>query len=421
MAEYYENGNYQLHELTLVNYRGETFDLRGIFSYIEVYEDIFSTTISARIGVEDAVDLYQSFPIIGKEKLILSYSTTDFDKVRIELSVYDIPNREQIKTKHDVYILSFMSAEGLVNQHSTMRRSLAGNVAESVKSILQTELESTKEVFTDPIATDLTYIPPRQRPFETINTLLNRSISASSATHADLVLFETVDGYNISSLNRLVTQEPSYTYKFGRLNKESDGPPLDDEFEIIGNYQIIQESAPAMSIASGAYGCTMGTFDPVSRTYKESTYDAIENKDDFNYLGTSLKIPDNDAAQKASKDAVFKYVIAGTKEATYMHRNAKLEQLFNNIKIVADVAGNSDLRVGDVIQLDLPSGDPEDNQKAIEERFLTGKYLLSSLKHTFKVGVGGYRTIIELVRDSTNLSLDDSKKLFAKLKPNNVV
>ena len=421
MEGYFEGGNYDLHDLILVNYRGEEFDISGIFAYIELYEDIFSTTLSAKVTIEDAIDLFQSFPIIGKEKLIFSYSTMDMEPVRVELFIYDIPNREQIKVKHQAYTLSFMSKEGLVNQHATMRRSLSGNVADSVESIIRTELESEKDMYADAVSTDLTYIPPRQRPFETINTILNRSTASTSATHCDLILYETVDGYNLSSLNKLVTQTPTYTYSFGRLNKVADEPALDDEFMVIGNYQILQESAPAMSIASGAYGCTMGVYDPITRSYAEASYDAIENQDDFNYLGSDLKIPTDDAAQKASKDAVFKYVIAGTKEETYMHRNAKFEQLFNNIKILADVAGNSDLRVGDVIALDVPSGSTDDIGKHIKERFLVGKYLLSSLKHTFRVGAGGYRTVIELVRDSTDMPLDETEELYSRLIPNDVV
>lgn len=329
MAEYFDNGDYKLEVLKLVNYRGQEFDIRGIFSYLELYEDIFSTTLSAKVGIEDAIDLYQNFPIIGREKLIMQYRTAaNLPSVRVELDVYDIPNRTEIKIRHQVYMLSFMSPEGIKNQAGVLKRSLKGNIGDSIKNVLQTELDSSKPISDHNIANMTTYIPCRQRPFETIQTLLNRAVAGSSVTHTDFLLYETVDGYNLHSLNKLVDGESKFTYKFSRLNKPSDEAPDQDDFFVIGNYQIVQASAPTSAIVNGMYGCTLGVFDPVTRTYKEKTYDYKADKGDYNFLSDHLTISENDPAIKVAKDAVFKYVMKGTKDETLLYRNAKLEQLF---------------------------------------------------------------------------------------------
>jgi hypothetical protein len=421
MAEFYESGNYKLHELTLVNYRGQPFDLAGIFSYIELYEDIFSTTLSAKIAIEDAVDLFQNFPIIGKEKLIISYSTRGFDAVRVELDCYLVPTRTQIKAKHQFYTMSFMSTEGLTNQTKIVARSLSGNITDNVESILRTELGSTKAIDSDRAANSITFIPPRQAPFEAINTMLNRAKAVTSSTHTDIVLYETVDGYSIKSLSNLVTKPPEWVYKVGRLNRSSDKAPVEDEFLVLNDFQIIQEAAPISSIASGGYGGTIGVYDPITRSYSESTYDLLENKEDFNYLGEHRKIPNNDAIQKSAKSSVFKYVVAGTKDESYLHRNAKFEQLFNTVKIVADVAGNSKLRVGHIVELDFPSNTTADMETYTRERFLKGKYIVSSLKHSMRSGLGGYRTVMELCKDSVDTHVDDSADLIERLTVKNVV
>jgi hypothetical protein len=416
MAEYFDNGDYKLEVLKLVNYRGQEFDIRGIFSYLELYEDILSTTLSAMIGIEDAIDLYQNFPIIGKERLILQYRTSTLSpSVRVELDVYDIPSRNEIKIRHQVYVLNFMSKEGIKNQCSVLKRSLKGNIATSIKNVLQVELDTTKGIVDDGIANESTYIPARQRPFEAIQTLLNRAVSGASINHADFLLYETVDGYNIKSLNKLVMDDAKFTYKFSRLNKPSDDAPNVDEFFVIGNYEIVQSSAPGSAITNGMYGCTLGVYDPIRREYKEKTYDYLENKDDFNFLSDHLTIARDDDRQKAAKDAVFKYVIKGTKDETLLARNAKFEQLFNNIRIVVDVAGNSELRVGHIIKLDVPSNTDIDIQQATKERFLKGKYLIASIKHSFHYGTGGYRSVMELVKDSIDYPIEDSAELFDRI------
>lgn len=421
MSDYFENGNATIHSLKLVNYRGQEHDITGIFSYIELYEDIFSSTLSARIGIEDSVDLFQNFPIIGKEKLIFEYSTQGLPKVRVELSVYDIPSRYEIKIKHQVYTMSFMSEEGLRNQYASLNRSLSGNIEDSIKDILANELGSDKEVVSDAISNSITFIPNKQKPFETINTLTTRAISAKSATHVDYLFYETVDGYSLKSINSLVVEPTVATYKFSRLNKESDESPLEDDFYVIGNYEVVQESSPVTAIAGGKYGGTLGTYDPVTRTYKETTYSIVDNRDDFNFLSDHLKLPKNNTEEQTYKDHSYKYLIAGSKETTLLHRNAKFEQLFNTVKIVADVAGNSDLRVGQVIELNVPSNTTDDIEKHIKERFLKGKYLITSLKHSFKVGIGGYRTIVELCKDSIDIPVEDTEKLFDRLGGDDVV
>jgi hypothetical protein len=118
---------------------------------------------------------------------------------------------------------------------------------------------------------------------------------------------------------------------------------------------------------------------------------------------------------------VFKYVVAGTKDESYLHRNAKFEQLFNTVKIVADVAGNSKLRVGHIVELDFPSNTTADMETYTRERFLKGKYIVSSLKHSMRSGLGGYRTVMELCKDSIDTHVDDSADLIERLTVKNVV
>lgn len=98
-----------------------------------------------------------------------------------------------------------------------------------------------------------------------------------------------------------------------------------------------------------------------------------------------------------------------------------LSSFFNNIRVVVDVAGNSELRVGSIITLDVPSNTDIDIQQATKERFLKGKYLIASIKHSFHYGTGGYRSVLELVKDSIDYSIEDSSELFDRISSDGIL
>jgi hypothetical protein len=410
-VSYYEVGNYVLKKLELVNYKGETFDLQGTFQLVELFEDIFSNTLSAKLVMNDSVGLLENFPIIGKEKLKFSYATTeDHSVVDVVLDIYNIPKIDKAHERNNLYALMFMSREGMVNSSKVVTRSMQGAAGSIVSGILKQELGTEKSIdfYPEPTAS-ITVVPTRQRPFELIQTLLNRISSPESASHADYLLYETVDGYQLDSLSKLTAQDAEFTYKFGNLNRASTDAPKEDEFLVMGEYRIAQSRAPLSSITSGLYGGTLGKFDPITRTYKESTYDYNRDKDSYEFLGKE-QFDTDEELQKNSVDGFFKYVITGTKDETYLHRTAKLEQLFNGVRIVADLAGNSDLRVGQVLKLDLPTDtiNTEDTELHKKQKGLVGKYLVSSIKHSFTFNNGGYRSVVELVRDSLDYKLESN-------------
>lgn len=397
MSEYTTIGNFTLKKLNLINYNGDEFDISGLYATLELFEDMLSNTLSAKLLVNDSVGLHEKLPIVGVEKLDISFTTgDDFSDINVLLDVYDAPNRAQLKQGQSIYMMKFMSREGLVNQSTTITRGLSGSAMSVISGILKSELGSTKtlESLSEP-TTHITHVPVRQRPFDVVQTILNKVVNPQSVTDADYVLFESVDGYKLESLSSLIIAEPEETYSFGGVTSDLDDG---DRFYIIGNYIINQQNSPIKSIVGGLYGATLGVFDPITRTYTEKKYDYT--KDDTNSMSNE-NIPFDSELQSNAIDGKFKFVLAGTKEHALLHRTSKFEQIFNSIRITADLAGNSDLRVGQIIELDFPTNSSNDGDVATgkKERALVGKYMVSAIKHSISPMVGGYRSIVELVRD----------------------
>ena len=72
-------GEYILKEASLVTSSGVVFDLMGTILGIEIYENIFSTSISGNFVLVDENNIVTNGPIIGQEYLYLKIGTPSLD------------------------------------------------------------------------------------------------------------------------------------------------------------------------------------------------------------------------------------------------------------------------------------------------------------------------------------------------------
>lgn len=88
-------------------------------------------------------------------------------------------------------------------------------------------------------------------------------------------------------------------------------------------------------------------------------------------------------------------------ESWLIERNAQLMQLVGNrIKVV--IPGNIQLKVGDVIQFNMPSKEPQQGSEGEYMRkldpYMTGLWLITAIRH--RVDVRIFESVLELCRDT---------------------
>lgn len=410
-------GDILLEKLTLVNYRGDEFDIMNSYSSIEIFEDILDSTISAKVVVLDTADIHQNFPVIGQERVLLTYRTSsDHKQVVLELHTFDVPVLQNINKHVNGFCLELMTIDGIRARTKFSLIPLDGNVGESIQDVMKNVIGSSRKIEADKITNSITYIPPRQKPFEIINTLCNRAVSEISNDVCDVLFYDTVDGYKMKSLTGLMRQVPSFRYRIQELNKLSSKPSSADEFYTIGQYTTSQAGSSIGKVLGGSFGGTVGVFDVLKRAYKETKFNIKDDKNKFEFINNDIGVDLDSEIVKDATDANFKYVLSGTKDHSLLLRTAKLDQVFTGNRIVADMAGNSDLRVGQTITVSIPSATVQDESLLKDNRFTSGKYLIISLRHVIGPDANSsYRTVVEMVKDSNKITLEDSQQLYERL------
>jgi hypothetical protein len=96
-------------------------------------------------------------------------------------------------------------------------------------------------------------------------------------------------------------------------------------------------------------------------------------------------------------------------EGWTLQRQSIMNQYGSN-KIMIMVPGNSMLRAGQVINVEIPALEPK-KDKDWKDPYLSGKYLIANLKHEIIINEQGkYTTTLELIRDSLPESIPDIKE-----------
>lgn len=407
----FKPGNYELIELKLINFKGDELDIQGLFSQLDIYEDIFSSTVSAELSMVDAVDLFKSFPLLTQEKLSVKFRTDDgFNIIQMFLYCYSItPPVEISYNGAKTYVMSFVSKEKMIDQSSFMSRSMNQPNCAAVRSILLEELQTTKKIFLDPCSSTFTYQPMQHRPFETIMLAVARSKSRETLTPS-YVFFESNRGFNFFNLEKRVQSEPRFTYEF--IGQKSVEQTTENQFYSIISHVEVKPPSGLELQTSGVTGSTVAAFDPMTRTVKQSTKSYF-NDDQYK---ENSKMQNGSATGRVltneyefKNPSTYNLVVAGSKGDLIQERKYLLNQYTNMLNFHIKVPGNSELAVGDMISIEIPFSVTESDE--LTNTNLSGKYLITALRH--KLRAQEYFCSMEISKDSFS---DDISKNADKLK-----
>ena len=398
----------------------EEYDITLGAPEIDYYESIESPTISMSLRFLDVDQVIGRKGITGGELIEVTVKDGDDDEFKITKdhkmmlnSVVDM----NTQTKFQEATLEFVSQETIINETSRLNKKFTGNVSQTVKDILTKDKKgilTKKKVFgpeeeqlgdivveADRATNSYSFVGNLKRPFDTIQWLCPKS--QSSNTSFGFLFFENLDGYHFRSIENLLKQKslPPYT--------QTDSPFDSENKAIILQNKLDSSNDIGMNCRMGMYANKTIFVDIETGTTKTVDFKISE-------LGLSkppklpskledvptrlmLRILDKGALQKgAKKEDVEKE----NELAIYQNKSYARTNLLFSQTLSISIPFNPDLRAGEMIQVELPvskgdketqtTGRPDDND-------ISGKYLISELKHTIDGLTASTGTELKLIRD----------------------
>lgn len=392
-------GDFQLIDVKIGSAKGIIFDVNNFVIDINIYEDMFSPTMSGNITLNDAQDLVNLMPMIGEEKLLITFKTPsigDNDGLyEQEFYIYKMTDREYSAERAVTYKLHFVSFETVRDLNAKVSKGFAGSIDAVVEKILKQELRTDKKINIEKTKNTTTYVSNFWTPFTNINFLSKRSISQETES-ANFIFFESNRGFNYVSIDTLLTQDPKtkYIYDNNSRDPSSDGGgsvrDIGETLSRINSVKINTAFDYMNRIQSGMYKSRLITHEILTKTYNVQT---LTYEDQFGKHNHLNKYPLS-TANLPSKTFAFLDTQPRALENFSNFKTDKMKSWYlKNIMQMAEmsayymditVPGRSDICVGDIVDIYMYRPTPF-NQKDQEEQLLdktfSGRYMVASLCH----------------------------------------
>lgn len=407
----------EISSLILTNFAGKSLDISKVFSRIEIEEDLFSSALNGRISIIESQDFQQTFPLIGEETFSIKFRTYA-DQPWQNQTFYCYRMSDKIPIGQMMgYTLHFSSTEFVTSRMARVNRPFKSFAPEKIiSSVLSTEVGSTKKLFSSKTANNIDIIATNLHPFTFLTSVTSRSKGAKYGDYG-YVFFESMDGYHFQTIDELIDTKPIpyiLTSRSGVVKEEN-------QLLTINAYMVDENHNVVDRMDDGTYGSEIVVFDPRKRIQKSNNFDYFSDSDYSRLNNVAGQSP-----KKRIHTSKFKFkdannrsmmVESGPRSDGKPLRQARISILNSGFRMRVEVPGNSELHVGNTIDLSWPSHSGEDINMGIkkEDRFISGKYLNISMMHVIeRTSVTNYTCTCEWIKDSFERDFEDHQEKLNK-------
>jgi hypothetical protein len=411
-------GNYKLEKFVMYSLlNGSELRLNTMFVNLEIYEDLFSPYITAKVVVEDAYNFPEKFPIIGQEKVEISFKTDieNCDPVELIFRVYKVDSVEiEPNGKTQRYTLHMMSEGGYFNFSEYCGYAVSGTVGDMVQTVFKKhfpeglwkdrlKVESTKDNYQFVLSKAHT-------PFKAINWLASKAFSKQADDYTPYLFYESLDGHRFNSIGSLIenASPKPVTYLFTAPNtgtvagdKQELGfdSDLPNRYHKIQKFEELKRLDMVENIMSGVVSSRLEVHDLIRKEIRGSELYEKDLFEKIKKLGSEMHYRPEDPESKRlmTRGAHYSYLPSTgytvhskqnsiddnfKTEALFLRRRYHMSAFLTQ-KFVIQVFGDSRRRVGDIVKMRVFK--PQSDVTAIEDKDdknMSGDYMITAIKHS---------------------------------------
>ena len=362
--------------------QGGTFNLlKDALVELNIFESIFEFCTTGYILIRDTFNLPEKGPIVGDEKLVVSFQTSaqgGFSVYNKTFDVFKMSERKDVNGKRSqTYVLHFASPQLDANQKVRIQRSFIDMTEDKICQIVAENQLGIADINTEGTKYERKLIVPAWRPFHLINYLCSSAIRPIGDSPTSYLFFEDQEKFNFVSTDSLMEAGPVFTLhnQLARISAASSHIKHNvSSFEVIKSFDTLADSA------RGMYGVKMTLLDFEKKKYEfnEKTYDG--------HFGGTVHLEENKVRVNPPSDSErFFQVASNYNQQEHIDewgqfRSMDIQQMEHFI-FECEMKGDTGLLVGSVVEYDFPKMDYTAEEGGLDEKF-SGKYLVTSIRHT---------------------------------------
>ena len=428
-------GEVELTKLVLISSSGVAIDLTELVITINMYESVFSHAMSGSILIGDTNNLAVNLPIIGQEYLRIKLNTPSLDDNAIDYSenvfvIYKIKKRVA-EGLMQVLELQFTSPEMLKSNRTRVSKSYTDTVDNIAEDILTNEryIDTKKDLFIEPTTGIRRVVVPNLHPYDALRRLATESISKENSS-PHYMFYENNRGLHFRSLQSLYAQGITGKYHAGEQAADEEYTGDDESGDLIQSMKRIvsfdmgTNNDTLANIKSGMLGSTIFSHDIYNKSYDKTTFGYFDNfedhkrisenapyndnpiDEDLNTLGNFTdarihlhSVPSDTDTQHYETDTSSYLYSSNRLSDSLLSRQSRFGELRSGIGLTMEIAGNTTIAAGDMIDVQLPiAGIDHDDDKV--DKYYSGIYLITNLRHIFTPMERTHQILLTLAKDS---------------------
>ena len=421
---YTKPNDFELVSLSLESDSGGAVDLRPMYENVSFSENIHATSIIGNVLIKDTVDLLNTFPITGHEKLKIVFRTPGIGSELVEMNFRVVEVTDRVRSSNErseVYRLKILSDVGFVDKSLKLSKSVKGKISDIASSVYSESFG--KELDTQETLNEQKYVIPRWSPFKFLEWLSSRAIPAKKSDETNYLFFETTNGHRFITLSELCSQEPllAYVQMPPNIRFERGGPrEINREFLNPREVKFLKTNQKLKEHMQGAFSSVLYQHDLKTKKWQQKVFNY---NDDTNvrYI-TDNRVTQNKSIYTESPNVNFNLITKQTglmgedfpnvqNHEEWFQRTLSSKSLVDTIKMRLGTAGNSLLRAGTVIEIFVPkTGSIKGSDPEWYDKNASGKYLITTLRHI--ITPDGYTNSILLSKNSYEEPIADKSEFM---------
>lgn len=453
---------YELKALTLICTNGTYYDIFPQMIELNIFEDVYSSTMSGNIVISDSVNLFSGAPLSGFEYLNVIVNKKGYDidfPIAKFFRIYKIDFGEVSSTtlSNQSYILHFCSEEMILSASKTMSKSYRGKtISYMISDIMKTQLgvidqkfpkENIEETFG---RQDI--VIPYMNPLTAINWLVPKALSNNGKSLGPNFLFyENQRGFNFKSIESLFKQNTKVKYTYNVKNIEIKNENSSQEYHDVISYSFMKIFDTLSATKNGMFSGLMKGVNLLRLRVDDTVHDYQKHFDNSIHVENNLtselrdrKLPysfQNNNEDRLKVHTTKNYPLTKMYPTTLGHntqpgiankqpginpnlvenwlltRISRINQL-NYLKLKLVAPGDTYITVGDIIEFRIPIVSAKIIGQNNDNDYYSGRYLITAIRHIFSYSK--YEMLIEATRDclskeypnaeNSNLVVRETKK-----------
>lgn len=430
--------DFNLEAVDIITDYGDVFKLKHLVIELSFFEDIYSFACSGNVVLRDAVGIIEKLRLDGSEFIQIIYGKSKNQSSEYKNSrkyrLYKVGNRKPSGNKNSEFFTMYFSSEELfLSEQLKISKSFKGTViSDIVKSILLDEFNGLKVNPKKIKNIQQTYgvydfVIPRLKPFEAISWLSTYARPGIDSG-ADMLFYETNDGFHFQSIQSMFESTPYATYKYqpSDLNFKNKAENM---FNIL-DYEFVKTYDTLEATNSGMYANRLISIDPIKRTKTVTNF----SKDELGYTQSGSAINRFGKHQTEMYESSLKLAFSNSNQIdqeyisqkpdgvakdiyieTYVPNRTAQIALSNYTLMKAIIPGDSTITAGRTVNILLYSLGMEGTPTAAtrqKDEYFSGIYLVTAVRHIIQTQ-GVYQTILELAKENTKLKYQDQSYVGA--------